>query len=98
MASAGMPGGGAKPSVPRPALMAMQSSPVSKVQSSISTSTQASGSQPSLLVPRLLAVTPRTITFLQNSGCMTQNGERVSVTPSISTFSQPYGPTSGGRR
>ena len=78
--------------------MAMQSSPVSMVQRSINTSVQDSGSQPSLFVPRLLAVTPRIVTFLQNSGCMIQNGERVRVTPSISTFSQPYGPTKGGRR
>ena len=78
--------------------MAMQSSPVLKLQNSIATSVQDSGSQPSLFVPMLFAVTYLIVTFLQNNRCICQNGERVMVTPSISTFSHPYGPIKGGRR
>ena len=72
----------------RPDFSAMQSSPVSKVQPSMSTSTQASGSQPSLLVPRLLMVTLRTVTLAHSTGFTSHIGELTMVTPSISTFWQ----------
>ena len=74
-----------RPSTLRPDLIAIQSSPVLKVQSSISTFLQDSGSQPSPLGPLLSTVTPRTVRSSQRSGWMTQNGERSRVTPSIRT-------------
>ena len=48
-----------RPSALRPDLMAMQSSPVSNMQFSMSTLRHDSGSQPSLFGPWLLTVTPR---------------------------------------
>ena len=49
-----------RPSLLRPDLRAMQSSPVSNVQRSIRTSRHDSGSQPSLFGPWLMILTPRT--------------------------------------
>ena len=71
-----------------PLFIAMQSSPVSKRQFSISTSSQDSGSQPSPLGPSLYTFTPRTVMFFENNGCITQNGELSIVTPSINMFSE----------
>ena len=56
------------PSALRPDLRAMQSSPVSKVVSSIRTSEHDSGLQPSLLGPREAMVTRRTVTFEERTG------------------------------
>jgi len=72
-----------RPSLLRPDLMAMQSSPVSKKQSSINTLRQDSGSQPSPLGPSLMMVTPLTTMFSLNRGWMTQKAEFNNVTPSI---------------
>jgi len=69
-------------------LIAMQSSPVLKWQSSISTPWQLSGSQPSVFGPSASMVSPRTITLSQSTGCTCHIGERFSVTPWISTFRQ----------
>ena len=85
------------PSRLRPLFMAMQSSPVSKKQSSISTFLQLSGSHPSPLGPSFCICTPRTVRFSQKSGWITQNGERNSVTSSISTFLHSTKLTSCGR-
>jgi hypothetical protein len=77
-----------RPSALRPDLMAMQSSPVSKTQSSISTSRQDSGSHPSLLGPWLWMFSLRTMTFSHSTGCTSHIGEAIMVRPSISTFRQ----------
>ena len=83
-----------RPSAFLPELMAMQSSPVSKSQSLMSTSAQDSGSQPSVLgaESRLglapVIVIPRTVTLEQSTGCTCHMGEFLSVTPSMSTFLQ----------
>ena len=69
----------------------MQSSPVSNVQRSISTSRHDSGSQPSLFGPWLRIVTPRTVTFVQSTGWISHIGELTMVTPSMRTFWQRYG-------
>ena len=82
----------------RPDLIAMQSSPVSKVQPSISTSAEDSGSQPSLFGPWLDMVTPRTVTLRQSTGCISHIGELRIVTPSMSTLRQRYGWMNMGRR
>ncbi len=74
-----------RPSLLRPLLTAMQSSPVLKKQFSMSTPSQLSGSQPSPLGPSLLTCTPRTITFFDSSGWITQKGERSRVRFSTST-------------
>ncbi len=66
--------------------MAMQSSPVSNVQFSMSTSRHDSGLQPSLFGPWLSTVTPRMVTFSQSTGLSTHIGELVNVTPSMSTL------------
>ena len=63
--------------------MAMQSSPVSKTQSSMSTSREDSGSQPSLFGPWLAIFTPRTVTFVESTGCISHIGELTMWTPSI---------------
>ena len=73
----------ARPSALRPLLMAMQSSPVWKVQPSMSTFSQLSGSQPSPLGPSFQTFTLRTIMFFESRGCITQNGELTIVTPSM---------------
>ena len=86
-----------RPSALRPDLMAMQSSPVSNVQFSISTSRHDSGSQPSLFGPWLSTVTPRIVTFSQSTGLRIHIGELVNVTPSMSTFLQRWGWTKFGR-
>lgn len=72
-----------RPSSFLPDLMAMQSSPVSKMQFSISTSLEDSGLQPSLFGPWLTTVTPRTVTFVQSTGLISHIGELLIVTPSI---------------
>ena len=77
-----------RPSALRPDLIAMQSSPVSNVQFSMSTLRHDSGSQPSLFGPWLLTVTPRIVTFSQSTGLRIHIGELVNVTPSMSTFLQ----------
>src|SRR5437016_3844028 len=82
-----------RPSAFRPDLIAMQSSPVSKTQFSISTLRHDSGSQPSLFGPWLLIFTPRIVTFSHNTGFNSHIGEFVNATPSISTFLHPYGCT-----
>src|SRR5579864_2274721 len=53
------------PAMPRPDLTAISSSPDPKVQPSISTRVQESGSQPSELALVPLVVTPETVTSLQ---------------------------------
>jgi hypothetical protein len=57
-----------RPSLLRPDLIAMQSSPVSNTHPSMSTSREDSRSQPSLLGPWEETVTPRTVTFTQSVG------------------------------
>src|SRR5580692_11684819 len=85
-----------RPSRLRPLLMAMQSSPVSNSQSSISTSLDDSGLHPSLFGPWLEIFTFRTVTFLHNTGLISHIGELRIVTPSINTFVQRYGWMNGG--
>ena len=85
-----------RPSAFLPLLMAIQSSPVRKRQSSISTSSHDSGSQPSPFGPSFTIVHRRTVTFLDSTGCATQKGERNSVTSSTSTFSHSKKFTSCG--
>ena len=87
-----------RPSAFRPDLIAMQSSPVSNSVSSISTSLDDSGSQPSLFGPLETTRTPRTITLRESTGWITHIGALRIVTPSISTFVQRYGSTNCGRR
>ena len=69
----------------------MQSSPVSNSESSISTSDEDSGLQPSLLGPCETTVTLRTITLCESTGWMTHMGALRMVTPSISTFRAAVG-------
>ena len=76
----------------------MQSSPVSNVQPSMSTSRHDSGSQPSLFGPWLLMATLRTVTFVQSTGWISHIGELMMVTPSMRTFWQRYGWMKFGRR
>ena len=76
----------------------MQSSPVSKVQRSISTSRHDSGSQPSLFGPWLRMVTPRTVTFEHRTGLISHIGELMIVTPSTRTLRQRYGWMKLGRK
>ena len=64
-----------RPSSFRPDLIAMQSSPVSNVQPSMSTSRHDSGSHPSLFGPWLLTATLRTVTFVQSTGWISHIGE-----------------------
>ena len=78
-----------RPSSFLPDLMAIQSSPVLKKQLSISTSVQDSGSHPSVFGPALLMVSPRTMTFEDNTGWTFHMGEWSSVTPSMRRFLQP---------
>jgi len=75
-----------RPSRLRPALRAMQSSPVSKLQFSIRTSVQESGSQPSLLGPWPWMWTFRIVTLLHNRGLTSNIGESPTVTPSSRMF------------
>src|SRR5258708_24294730 len=85
------------PSAFLPALIAMQSSPVLKSQSLISTSVHDSGSQPSVLGPDSRLMLPPvivifcTVTLVQSTGWTCHIGEFFRVTPSISTFLQRYG-------
>src|SRR6185437_6253371 len=87
-----------RPSLLRPDLMAMQSSPVSNKHFSIKTSLQLSGSQPSLFGPCEKISTPRTVTFVHSNGCNSHIGERRIFTPSIKTFSQRLNSTKLGRK
>ena len=87
-----------RPSRLRPLLMAMQSSPVLKKQSSISTRSQHSGSQPSPLGPSLIIFTRRTVMSVECRGWMTQNGERSRVMSSIRMRSHLLKFTNCGRR
>src|SRR5436305_9081115 len=80
-----------RPSSFRPDLIAMQSSPVLKTQLLINTSSQHSGSQPSLLGPLLSIFTLRTVTFLQRTGFNSHIGELIIVKSSSRTFWQRYG-------
>ena len=80
-----------RPSVSRPALMAMQSSPVSNVTFRITTPAQDSGSQPSVFGPEELIVSPSTVTFRQRLGFRCQNGLLTTVTPASSTVSHKNG-------
>src|SRR5690349_18142479 len=64
-----------RPSALRPDLMAMQSSPVLKVQFSISTSVEHSGSQPSLFGPCVSMLTFRTVTLRHSTGLSSHIGE-----------------------
>src|SRR5437016_7347782 len=57
-----------RPSVLRPDLIATQSSPTLKVIASISTPSQHSGSQPSVLGPVDCTVTPSMVTCVQRVG------------------------------
>ena len=82
----------------RPALIAMQSSPVSNAQFVMRTSRHDSGSQPSLFGPWLEIVTWRTVTFVHSTGLISHIGELVIVTPSMSTLRQRYGWMKLGRR
>jgi hypothetical protein len=77
-----------RPSSLRPEFTAMQSSPVSKVQPSISMPSTDSGSQPSLFGPWPSTSTSRTIMLRQSTGWICQKGEPRKRTPSISTLSQ----------
>ena len=89
-----------RPSALRPALIAMQSSPVSKKQLLISTSRQDSGSQPSVFGPSPDTWTCRsfTVTLVQRTGCTCHIGELRSLTPSIRTLVQRYGWMNWGLR
>ena len=84
----------------RPALIAMQSSPVSKKQLLINTSRHDSGSQPSVLGPSTDAWMCRslTVTLVQSTGCTCHIGELRNFTPSMSTLAQRYGWMNWGRR
>ena len=86
------------PSRPRPDLIAMQSSLVSKWQPSIRTPLQDSGSQPSSFGPWLATVTSRIVTLRLSIGWMVQNGAFRTVTPSIRTLVQLWGSMKCGRR
>ncbi len=83
-----------RPSRLRPLLIAMQSSPVSKKHPSISTFLHDAGSQPSPFGPSFCTCTPLTVRFSQSNGCITQNGARSIVTPSMRTFLHFTGLTS----
>ena len=87
-----------RPSRLRPLLMAIQSSPVSKKQSSISTLSQHSGSHPSPLGPSLIIFTRRTVISVEWSGWITQKGERSRVISSRRIPSHLLKLTSCGRR
>src|SRR5215813_4105647 len=86
-----------RPSAFLPALIAMQSSPVSNLQLRIKTSVHDSGSQPSVLGPDSrfslapVIVMSSTVTFVHSTGCTCHIGEFLSVTPEINTFLQRYG-------
>src|SRR6266536_727377 len=86
-------------STSRPDLIAMQSSPVSKVQPTMCTSLQHSGSQPSLLPPplRVLNFTLRTVMLLDSTGCTAHIGGRSTVIPSIRMFLLLRNSTMAGR-
>src|SRR3954463_444417 len=86
------------PSLLRPDLMAMQSSPVSKVHPSINTSRQDSGSHPSLFGPCETISTPRTVTLVQSRGWISHIGEATITTPWMSTFRQRFTSIKLGRR
>ena len=86
-----------RPSSFRPDFSAMQSSPVSNVHPSMSTSRHDSGSQPSLFGPWLLTTTSRTVTLRHSTGWISHIGELTMVTPSMSTFWHRYGWMKFGR-
>ena len=86
-----------RPSLFRPDFRAMQSSPVSNVQPSISTSRHDSGSQPSLFGPWLRIETLRTVTFWHSTGWISHIGELTIVTPSMRTLRLRYGWMKFGR-
>ena len=69
-----------RPSLLRPLFMAIQSSPVWKVQFCISTFSHASGSHPSPLGPSFQMYTPSTVMFFDSNGWITQKGELVIFT------------------
>jgi hypothetical protein len=69
----------------------MQSSPVLKEHALIRTSSQHSGSQPSLFGPWLWMVTLRTVTFLQSTGFNSHMGELIIVKSSSKTLLHRYG-------
>ena len=71
-----------------PELMAIQSSPVQKSQSSIQTFWQESGFNPSVLCPEVLTVTPFILTSSQYTGCMVHCGPSSMVIPSTLTCLQ----------
>lgn len=73
------------PSSFMPELIAMQSSPVSKVQSSISTFLHESGLQPSVFGPLVFTVTPRTTTSSQYTGWIVHCGPS-SIVKSSSVY------------
>ena len=87
-----------RPSRLRPLLMAIQSSPVSKKQSSMSTRSQHSGSQPSPLGPSLIIFTRRTVISVEWSGWITQKGERSKFTSCSRIPSHLLKLTNWGRR
>src|SRR6266508_6467217 len=84
-----------RPSASRPDLMAMLSSWAPRSQLLMTTWSQDSGSQPSVLECAVLASveTRSTVTFLHSVGCSCQNIELRIFTPWISTRSHSYGST-----
>src|SRR2546429_5576480 len=88
-----------RPSTSRPDLMAMQSSPVSKVHPTMCTSLQHSGSQPSLLPPppRVCSLTLLTVMFEDSTGWMAHIGGRSTVIPPMRMFVQLRNSTIAGR-
>src|SRR5918911_301968 len=88
-----------RPSASRPDLMAMLSSCAPRSQLLMTTWSQDSGSQPSVLLCAVLGsvLTPSTVTLRHSVGCSCQNIEFFSVTPWISTVSQLYGSTNVDR-
>src|SRR4051794_17617288 len=87
-----------RPSAFLPDLIAMQSSPVSKLQSRITTIRLDSGSQPSLFGPWELIFTPSTSTWSDSVGCSSHIGEFTMVTSEMTTLLQRYGSMNAERR
>ena len=73
----------------------MLSSCAPRLQFLMTTWSQHSGSQPSVLECAVLGsvLTPSTVTLRHSVGCNCQNSGFFSVTPWISTVSQAYGST-----
>src|SRR5947199_2227781 len=84
-----------RPSASRPDLMAMLSSCAPRLQFLMTTWSQHSGSQPSVLECAVLGsvCTLSTVTFVHSTGWSCQNIGFFSVTPWIRTFWQLYGST-----